>query len=99
MPVLASFPDPQKASEDLQTFAEKNEGRLYKLLKTCMDLQTDLKSLVKARVSTTSFCLAEPLTTLACSTQFHSLTPVPRMFTRANFCADWTIAPQASSLR
>ncbi|EIW55568.1 uncharacterized protein TRAVEDRAFT_73422 [Trametes versicolor FP-101664 SS1] len=43
------FPDPHKASEDLQAFAKLNEGRLYKLLKTCMDIQTDLKGLVKAR--------------------------------------------------
>ncbi|KAH8116096.1 armadillo-type protein [Phellopilus nigrolimitatus] len=42
------FPDPQKAAEDLQTFAKVNEQRLYKLLKTCMDPQTDLKGLVKA---------------------------------------------------
>ncbi|KAI8986667.1 armadillo-type protein [Trametes punicea] len=45
----ALFPDPHKAAEDLQTFAKLNEGRLYKLLKTCMDVQTDLKGLVKAR--------------------------------------------------
>ncbi|KAI0336697.1 hypothetical protein GY45DRAFT_1315302 [Cubamyces sp. BRFM 1775] len=45
----AQFPDPHKAVEDLQAFAKSNEGRLYKLLKTCMDIQTDLKGLVKAR--------------------------------------------------
>ncbi|KAF9226311.1 hypothetical protein BS17DRAFT_794477 [Gyrodon lividus] len=42
------FPDPQKATEDLQAFARANENRLYKLLKTCMDPQSDLKSVVKA---------------------------------------------------
>ncbi|KAF9235796.1 armadillo-type protein [Melanogaster broomeanus] len=42
------FPDPQKAADDLQTFARANENRLYKLLKTCMDPQSDLKSIVKA---------------------------------------------------
>ncbi|THH06894.1 hypothetical protein EW145_g3765 [Phellinidium pouzarii] len=42
------FSDPQKTAEDLQTFASINEQRLYKLLKTCMDPQTDLKGLVKA---------------------------------------------------
>ncbi|KAI6134781.1 armadillo-type protein [Pisolithus croceorrhizus] len=42
------FPDPHKATEDLQAFAKANENRLYKLLKTCMDLQSDLKSIVKA---------------------------------------------------
>ncbi|KAG6864378.1 hypothetical protein C0991_010047 [Blastosporella zonata] len=45
---LDTFPDPFKASEDLEAFAKLNENRLYKLLKTCMDPQTDLKGLVKA---------------------------------------------------
>ncbi|KAI0747029.1 armadillo-type protein [Daedaleopsis nitida] len=43
------FPEPQRAIEDLQSFAKLNEGRLYKLLKTCMDIQTDLKGLMKAK--------------------------------------------------
>lgn len=34
----------------MQSFAKLNEPRLYKLLKTCMDSQTDLKGLVKATV-------------------------------------------------
>ncbi|PSR74380.1 hypothetical protein PHLCEN_2v9888 [Hermanssonia centrifuga] len=45
--VAAQFPDPQKAVEDLNTFAKLNESRLYKLLKTCMDPQTDLKNQIK----------------------------------------------------
>ena len=45
-----TFPDPVKASEDFQAFAKLNEARLYKLLKTCMDTQTDLKGLIKASV-------------------------------------------------
>ena len=48
--VSSSFPDAQKAAEDLQNFARLNEQRLYKLMKTCMDPQTDLKGLVKAMV-------------------------------------------------
>ncbi|KAF8970162.1 armadillo-type protein [Flammula alnicola] len=47
--LAATFPDPVKASEDLQTFAKLNENRLYKWLRTCMDPQTDLKSLIKAQ--------------------------------------------------
>ncbi|KAG5654557.1 hypothetical protein H0H81_000082 [Sphagnurus paluster] len=43
-----SFPDPFKVTEDLEAFAKMNEGRLYKLLKACMDPQTDLKTLVKS---------------------------------------------------
>lgn len=46
----ASFSDQQKTVDDLLTFAKLNEGRLYKLLKTCMDTQTDLKILVKSSV-------------------------------------------------
>lgn len=48
MPALGQFPDPQKAAEDLHDFARANENRLYRLLKTCMDPQSDLKSIVKA---------------------------------------------------
>jgi hypothetical protein len=47
---LASFPDPLKAKEDLNTFAKLNENRLFKLAKTCMDPQTDVKGLAKATV-------------------------------------------------
>ncbi|KAF8634850.1 hypothetical protein AX17_004098 [Amanita inopinata Kibby_2008] len=47
-PATDSYHDPHKATEDLQTFAKLNEARLYKLLKTCMDPQADLKGLVKA---------------------------------------------------
>lgn len=46
--ILGQFPDPQKAVEDMHDFAKANENRLYKLLKTCMDPQSDLKSIVKA---------------------------------------------------
>ncbi|KAJ7145311.1 armadillo-type protein [Mycena crocata] len=46
--ISAAYPDPHKASDDLNAFAKLNEQRLYKLLKICMDLQTDIKSLVKA---------------------------------------------------
>jgi hypothetical protein len=52
-----TFPDPVKASEDLNAFAKLNEARLYKLLKTCMDAQTDLKGLIKATVWLTVVCL------------------------------------------
>ncbi|KAI0305166.1 hypothetical protein B0F90DRAFT_1808987 [Multifurca ochricompacta] len=44
----ATFPDPQKAADDLGAFAKLNEGRLYKLLDTCMDTQTNLKVLAKS---------------------------------------------------
>jgi sister-chromatid-cohesion protein PDS5 len=40
-----------KASEDLHSFAKMNENRLFKLLKTCFNPQTDLKALAKASVS------------------------------------------------
>jgi sister-chromatid-cohesion protein PDS5 len=43
-----TFPEPQKAADDLGAFAKLNESRLYKLLETCMDTQTSLKSLIKS---------------------------------------------------
>ncbi|KIY45059.1 hypothetical protein FISHEDRAFT_50101 [Fistulina hepatica ATCC 64428] len=44
----AKFPDPQEAAEDLNTFAKKNDNRLFKLLGTAIDVNCTLKSLVKA---------------------------------------------------
>ncbi|CED83559.1 Sister chromatid cohesion complex Cohesin, subunit PDS5 [Phaffia rhodozyma] len=41
------FPDASKAASDLREFAELNENRLYVLLRSAMDPQTDLKTLVK----------------------------------------------------
>ncbi|KAJ7096724.1 armadillo-type protein [Mycena belliarum] len=46
--ISAYYHEPLKASEDLKAFAKLNEQRLYKLLRTCLDAQTDLKGLVKA---------------------------------------------------
>ncbi|KAN0065934.1 Sister chromatid cohesion protein pds5 [Thecaphora frezii] len=43
------FGDPQKAQMDLHAFAKLNDARIYRLLKTCLDPQQDLKSLAKAR--------------------------------------------------
>lgn len=48
------FPDPAKAISDLKKFAEANEDRLYKILKSAMDPQTELKTLVKLNVSSSS---------------------------------------------
>lgn len=48
---LVFTPDPSKAVLDLQEFAEANENRLYRLLRSAMDPQTDLKTLVKINVS------------------------------------------------
>ncbi|KAL1759171.1 armadillo-type protein [Schizophyllum commune] len=46
--LTSAFPDPVKAADDLRTFAKMNESRLYKLLRNAMDVQVDLKSLVKS---------------------------------------------------
>ncbi|KAJ6631101.1 armadillo-type protein [Mycena sp. CBHHK59/15] len=68
--ITTSYPDPHKASEDLNAFAKLNEPRLYKLLKTCMDVQTDLKGLIKAtnefvkRVDSVSSSIAPTMTLL-----------------------------------
>ena len=48
----ALIPEPTKTTEDLQEFANMNEQRLYKLIKTCMDPKIGLKDLVKASVRT-----------------------------------------------
>lgn len=37
---VATFTDPQRATDDLQTFAKMNEKRLYKLLRTVMGQRT-----------------------------------------------------------
>ncbi|CAE6427478.1 unnamed protein product [Rhizoctonia solani] len=37
-----------KLADDLRTFAKLNDNRLYKLLRTCVDPQTDLKALIKS---------------------------------------------------
>ncbi|QRV81905.1 sister chromatid cohesion protein [Ceratobasidium sp. AG-Ba] len=47
MLLTAMIPESTKQREDLHTFAKLNESRLYKLLRTCMDPQTDLKTLIK----------------------------------------------------
>ncbi|KAI0037137.1 cohesin-associated protein Pds5 [Vararia minispora EC-137] len=46
--IAGAFLDRQRASDDLLAFAKLNEGRLYKLLKTCLDTQTDLRTLAKS---------------------------------------------------
>ncbi|KAF8907524.1 armadillo-type protein [Mucidula mucida] len=43
------FHDTAKAAEDFEGFAELNDQTLYKLLKKCMDPQTDVKTLVKRK--------------------------------------------------
>ncbi|KDQ08190.1 hypothetical protein BOTBODRAFT_118968 [Botryobasidium botryosum FD-172 SS1] len=64
------FPDPAKVSEDLHSFAKLNEARLYKLLSTCIDPQTDLKTLVKSKneflrkIEQTSQSILETMTAL-----------------------------------
>ncbi|KAF8675027.1 Cohesin-associated protein pds5 [Rhizoctonia solani] len=45
--VTSQSADASKLADDLRTFAKLNESRLYKLLKTCVDPQTDLKALIK----------------------------------------------------
>ncbi|CAE6457598.1 unnamed protein product [Rhizoctonia solani] len=46
--VTSQSADASKLADDLRTFAKLNESRLYKLLKTCVDPQTDLKTLIKS---------------------------------------------------
>lgn len=43
------FADPEKAKTDLHAFAKLNDTRIYRLIRTCFDPQTDLKMAVKSR--------------------------------------------------
>ena len=53
--IASLFADSEKAKKDMQDFAAVNDNRLYKLLKTCFDPLTDLRSLIKAKVSQVMF--------------------------------------------
>lgn len=65
----SQFAEPLKAANDLQTFAKMNEVRIYKLIKLCMDPQTDLKSYLKnhaeavRRIEAASPAIVETMTT------------------------------------
>jgi sister-chromatid-cohesion protein PDS5 len=50
-PIAFVYMNDHKASEDLHSFAKLNQDRLYKLLKTCFNPQTDIKTLGKSSVS------------------------------------------------
>ncbi|EST07987.1 Armadillo-type fold [Kalmanozyma brasiliensis GHG001] len=43
------FADPERAKTDLHAFAKLNDARIYRLIRTCFDPQTDLKTAVKSR--------------------------------------------------
>jgi sister-chromatid-cohesion protein PDS5 len=47
----AHFVDTDKAKKDMNTFAAVNEQKLYRLYRHCVDIQTDLQTLIKSRVS------------------------------------------------
>ncbi|SPO28169.1 related to PDS5 - precocious dissociation of sister chromatids [Ustilago trichophora] len=43
------FAVPERAKTDLHAFAKLNDTRIYRLIRTCFDPQTDLKTAVKSR--------------------------------------------------
>ncbi len=43
------FADPERAKTDLHAFAKLNDARIVRLIRTCFDPQTDLKTAVKSR--------------------------------------------------
>ena len=49
--VESKFVDVEKARKDMESFAAINEQKLYRLYKICVDVHSDLESLVKSRVS------------------------------------------------
>ncbi|KAG9124967.1 hypothetical protein FRC07_009533 [Ceratobasidium sp. 392] len=59
------IPESGKQREDLRAFAKLNESRLYKLLRTCMDPQTDLKTLIKTTTITAALKDAQDDTLIA----------------------------------
>ncbi|KIK70195.1 hypothetical protein GYMLUDRAFT_150761 [Collybiopsis luxurians FD-317 M1] len=77
--VAAGFPDPTKMREDLRSFAKLNESRLYKLFQVCVDVDTDLKGLVKAyhdflkRLESSSPALVPSMTSLLRRSSLHIL--------------------------
>ncbi|CAA7268353.1 unnamed protein product [Cyclocybe aegerita] len=46
--IANGLPEPQRATSDLQAFAASHDQRLYKLLKTCMDPQSELKAVIRS---------------------------------------------------
>lgn len=54
----ASTSNPAKAVEDLSKFGKANEKQLYKLLRTLLDSQTDIKTHIKSKVRRHSVCEA-----------------------------------------
>ncbi|KAF9443853.1 ARM repeat-containing protein [Macrolepiota fuliginosa MF-IS2] len=71
------YANDHKASEDLHTFAKMNENRLYKLLKTCFNPQSDIKTLAKSsheflrRVDTSSSSNSPSLPTTLSTLLYH----------------------------
>ena len=49
--IETKFVDVEKARKDMESFAAINEQKLYRLYKICVDVHSDLESLVKSRVS------------------------------------------------
>ncbi|KAH8918667.1 ARM repeat-containing protein [Atractiella rhizophila] len=45
-----TYPNPTQAAEDLHKFAKLNEQRMYQMLNTLMDVQSDLKTILKTRL-------------------------------------------------
>ncbi|KAL7414966.1 armadillo-type protein [Mrakia frigida] len=85
--VSPQFSDPAKAVSDLKKFAEANEDRLYRVLKSAMDPQTDLKTLVKLNAEFIKRCPPELLTTMStvlrrCSYPLINKTSIPTLLKR-----------------
>ncbi|KAJ3482805.1 hypothetical protein NLI96_g6741 [Meripilus lineatus] len=104
--VASMLPDTQKVTDDLQAFAKLNENRLYKLLKTCMDSQTDLKGLVKAtnefnrRLEQSSSNLLPTMTTLLrrASLRIVNQSSIPTLIKRVQKGVDGQAHAQAALL-
>jgi sister-chromatid-cohesion protein PDS5 len=58
--IESKFVDVEKARKDMESFAAINEQKLYRLYKICVDVHSDLESLVKSRVTFSIQLLGQP---------------------------------------
>lgn len=74
--VETQFVDVEKAKKDMETFAAINEQRLYKLYKVCVDVHSDLQSLVKSRVSFPNAFLQKLTSSTSCDAVWNNTTRI-----------------------
>lgn len=87
------FADPERAKTDLHAFAKLNDSRIYRLIRTCFDPQTDLKTATKARndalrrVENANASILDTLTTFVRSASYFILnrSSVPTLIKKLSY--------------